>query len=209
MARAFKRKGKAYVARMDQVERQVVVHLLEQTRTVLAAPYQPSTGDTFADLIAELDPTRGDVDGANSGAEPSGAGGSDEQAPAPQRDPALRRLLPDAHYDDPEIAAEFRQLTERGLRDRKSANLTAAIDALNAAETDTVRLDAEQAQSTVVALTDVRLLLGERLGLHTDEDAQRLPELLDGDRQSPVTAMVAYYEFLTWLQESLSLALLK
>ena len=34
-------------------------------------------------------------------------------------DPALLRLLPDAHRDDAEVAAEFRRFTERGLRESK------------------------------------------------------------------------------------------
>lgn len=229
MARAFRRKGRSYVASLDQVERQVVTHLMEQTRTLLAAPYRPSTGDPFADLVEDLEraaPPQGEPSpgqevpggpGTGRSSEPGGglgaarAGGDepgDADAPGGQ-DPALRRLLPDAHHDDPAIAAEFRAMTERGLRERKSANLSTAIDALRAAQKDTVRLDLAQARATVVALTDVRLLLGERLGLRTDEDAEKLGSAPVGDPQDPATALVAYYEFLTWLQESLSLSLLR
>ncbi len=39
------------------------------------------------------------------------------------RDPALERLLPPAHREDEAVAAEFRRLTEQGLRERKTANL--------------------------------------------------------------------------------------
>ena len=95
------------------------------------------------------------------------------------RDPALERLLPPAHREDEAVAAEFRRLTEQGLRERKTANLTTAVDALRDADGDKVVLSAAQAQALVVALTDVRLLLGERLGLRTDDDAEELAQRLD------------------------------
>ena len=61
----------------------------------------------------------------------------------------------------------------------------------------------------VVALTDVRLLLGERLGLRTDEDAEALAVRLEqGDDDDPATVLAAYYDFMTWLQESLTQALM-
>ena len=49
------------------------------------------------------------------------------------RDPALERLLPTAHRGDEQVASEFRRLTEHDLRDRKAANLAAAIGARCAA----------------------------------------------------------------------------
>src|ERR1019366_9708817 len=101
----------------------------------------------------------------------------DEVSQAP-RDPALERLLPSAHREDPELAAEFRRLTEYGLRERKAANLGTAISALQDSDGDKVTLDLPQAQATVVALTDVRLLLGERLGLRTDDDADAIQDRL-------------------------------
>ncbi len=90
------------------------------------------------------------------------------------RDPALDRLLPVAHRGDEKVAAEFRRLTEHDLRDRKAANLTAAIEALRGATGDHLELTKEQAGAVAVALTDARLVLGERLGLRTDEDTQSL-----------------------------------
>ena len=41
-------------------------------------------------------------------------------------DPALLRLLPDAHREDPEASSEFRRLTERTLRDGKVNDATVA-----------------------------------------------------------------------------------
>jgi Domain of unknown function (DUF2017) len=195
VATAFKRKGARFVARLDADEREVVVGLMEQTHELLAPVLRDPTGDPFEDLVSRLGlPRLADL--------------GDEALQAP-RDPALERLLPSAHRQDPELAAEFRRLTEYGLRERKAANLAVAISALQDADADKVRLDQEQAQAMVVALTDVRLLLGERLGLRTDEDADDLQDRLEAASQDdPQLYLAAYYDFLTWLQDSLIQALM-
>ena len=68
--------------------------------------------------------------------------------------------------------------------------------------------DRAQAQAVAVALTDTRLLLGERLGVRTEADAAALSRLVDTEPDSPAAYAAAVYEFLTWLQESLTVALL-
>ena len=169
--------------------------LLEQTQEFLAPVHREPTGDAFDDLVATLGLPPLDDSGV--------------AAPQVPRDPALERLLPTAHRDDPAMAAEFRRLTEHGLRELKTANLATAIAALLAADGDKVRLDDEQAQAMVVALTDVRLLLGERLGLRTDEDAEALQDRLEAaSEDDPELYLAAYYDFMTWLQESLTQALM-
>jgi hypothetical protein len=195
VARAFKRKGSRFIARLDDDEREVVVGLLEQTHEFLApVPHEP-TGDPFEDLVARL--------GLPRLKEPG------DDAPKAPRDPALERLLPSAHRQDPGLAAEFRRLTEHGLREHKATNLATAISALLDSDGDKVKLDLEQAQAMVVALTDVRLLLGERLGLRTDEDADALEDRLGAaSEDDPQLHLAACYDFLTWLQESLIQALM-
>jgi hypothetical protein len=200
VAKAFKRKGDRFLARLDIGEREVVVGLMQQTQEFLAPTHREPTGDTFDDLVATL------------GVRPLGDPTITPQAPP---DPALERLLPTAHRDDPSIAAEFRRLTEQGLRERKSDNLAIAVAALLDAEGDRgrngdkVRLDLPQAQAMVVALTDVRLLLGERLGLRTDDDADALQDRLEASSEDdPQLYLAAYYDFMTWLQESLTQALM-
>jgi len=200
VAKAFKRKGARFVARLDEDEREVVVGLLEQVREFLAPEPRVLTGDPFDDLVARLGMPR--------------LQDSDSDAPQAPRDPALERLLPSAHRDDPALAAEFRRLTEHGLRERKAANLATAVSALQARDRggpagDKVRLDQEQAQAMVVALTDVRLLLGERLGLRTDQDADALQDRLEAaSGDDPQLYLAACYDFLTWLQETLIQALM-
>lgn len=197
MAKAFKRKGNRFVARLDDVEREVVVGLMQQTEDFLAPVHREPTGDAFDDLVATV------------GVRPLNDPGLTPQEPP---DPALERLLPTANREDPAIAAEFRRLTEHGLRERKSANLAMAVAALQVPDGDKgdkVRLDRAQAEAMVVALTDVRLLLGERLGLRTDEDADALQDRLEAaSEDDPHLFLAAYYDFMTWLQESLTLALM-
>jgi hypothetical protein len=219
VARAFRRKGSRFVARLDAGEREVVVGLLEQTHRFLAPEPHVPTGDPFDDLVARLGlprlrdlEDRADTAGSDNTAGSDDTAGSHDtadDAPAEPRDPALDRLLPSAHRDDPGLSAEFRRLTEHGLREGKAANLAIAISALLGADGDKVRLDQEQAQAMVIALTDVRLLLGERLGLRSDEDADALQVRLESaSEDDPQLYLAASYDFLTWLQESLIQALM-
>lgn len=198
MAKAFKRKGDRFVARLDDVEREVVVGLLQQTQEFLAPTHREPTGNEFDDLVATL--------GVRPLHDP-------EITPQVPQDPALERLLPTGNRADPAMAAEFRRLTEHGLRERKTANLATAIAGLVAGDRgrngDKVRLDQAQAQAMVVALTDVRLLLGERLGLRTDDDADALQDRLEAaSEDDPELYLAAYYDFMTWMQESLTQALM-
>ena len=195
MARAFRRRGARMVARLDRNEREVVASLMEQTRSLLA-PDVASTGDDFADLIASLEW------GAAPDALPRGTDPGD-------RDPALARLLPDAHRGDPQVAAEFRRLTEQDLRRRKSDALTTSIEALREkVDRDRVSLDPDEAQAFLIALTDTRLLLGERLGLRTEEDVEAWEARVEADPDDPFAYAAALYDFLTWLQDGLVGALM-
>ncbi|MGH3470805.1 MAG: DUF2017 domain-containing protein [Nocardioidaceae bacterium] len=91
-------------------------------------------------------------------------------------DPALKRLLPDAHADDADAAAEFRRFTERGLRLGKVGDAMVVIDTIGPvdevdAEDVEFELDAEQARSWMRSLTDMRLTMAERLGVTADDEA--------------------------------------
>jgi hypothetical protein len=201
VARAFRRKGDRFVAKFDEMERGVVAGLMEQTREIVAPPDvgdRPQTGDAFEDLVAGL--------GVSVAAD------DQEHAVEPEpidRDPALERLLPTAHRGDEQVAAEFRRLTEYDLRDRKAAKLATAIAALRDATGDRLELTREQAEAVLVALTDTRLVLGERLGLRTDEDALALDERISAlDPDDPAVYAASFYDFLTWMQESLTTAML-
>lgn len=231
MARGFKRRDGRYVAKLDAVERGLVVGLMEQVLE-LVEPEQPAEGVPGGQHSADgADGAAGAEDGGDGG---GGAAGDEfdqivaglggigmgvslsaaDQVPrltgsVPQeRDPALERIFPTANREDDQIAAEFRRLTEDGLRARKSANLTTAIRALSGIEDQKVSLEQPQALALLIALTDVRLVLGERLGLQRDDDFDLLEEQVSGlPPDDPAVYALAVYDFLTWLQETLAHAL--
>ncbi len=134
-----------------------------------------------------------------------------EQAP---EDPVLQRLLPDAYREDPEAAADFRRFTEPGLRDAKARHAQVVIDSLVAggmvvdptsepvapdAEVE-VALDADQVQSWLRSLTDIRLSLATRLGIDDDEAADEIRH-----EDGPDAVMADVYDWLGFVQETLVL----
>jgi hypothetical protein len=214
VARGFKRRDGRYVAKLDPVERGLVVGLMEQVLELVdpeggeAAEGREGAeggegGDEFDQIVAGLG-------GMGLGVSLSAADQvPDGRCSAPQpRDPALELIFPTANREDEQVAAEFRRLTEDGLRARKSANLTTAITALSGLEEQKVSLEQPQALALLIALTDVRLVLGERLGLTRDDDVEILEEQVSGlPRDDPAVYALAVYDFLTWLQETLAHAL--
>lgn len=97
----------------------------------------------------------------------------------PPRDPALHRLLPDGSRDDPVVAEEFRRLSEDDVRTTKLDNLALLRAALR--QGPGARVAAAQAPALAAALTDLRLVLAERLGIRTDADTEALVTLFDDD----------------------------
>ena len=151
----------------------------------------------FRDVVALLEPDeRPDEDplAALVGITPNAA---------EPEDPALKRLLPNISTDDAEASLEFRRLTERSLRESKAGSLRAASMGL---ESRDVLLDAAAAEHWATALTDVRLVLAERLDIRSEEDAEKVHAITDwsdvGD--DDVDAYLALvYNFVTWLQTTL------
>lgn len=202
MARAFLREGGRYVGILDPTERTILHGLMEQTRALLSPEVEP-TGDTFDDLVASMGLSFGSAE------QEPGSPAAQGDSGAAERDPALDRLLPTAHRGDDQVAAEFRRLTEEGLRQRKSGNLDVALHRIAAATGDRVELDESEAPAFLMALTDVRLLLGERMGMRTEDDAEALYAALEAlDDDDPLGYAVAWYDFLTWLQETLTHAVM-
>lgn len=123
-------------------------------------------------------------------------------------DPAVHRLLPDASREDAELSAEFRRLTEDDLRQEKIERL-AALYRLLASE-DPIRVPRDQAHRLAATLTDLRLVLGERLGITDEESSQALEDDLvagdpdPGDRAAQVRHYLgSIFLALGWWQETL------
>jgi vancomycin resistance protein YoaR len=195
--RPFKGRHGRVVVNLDPAERELLAGLLH-------------------DVAGLLDP-EAETAATETAAETAGAGDEWAQleaalAVAPPSDPAVARLLPDGNRDDPELAQSYRRLTEHGLRESKRAALVTAAAALR--RDDPVVLDRDEATALLKGMNDVRLVVAERVGLRTDEDATALhlhlelaarrPENVQvPDAEQAWLGMAALYEALTWWQEAL------
>ena len=95
-------------------------------------------------------------------------------------DPALARLFPNAYPEDAEAAAEFRKYTREGLVEHKSANSGLIAAALMSADReDRLTVERDDAERWLPTLTDLRLVLAERLGIRSDDDPLPDSELAD------------------------------
>lgn len=182
MARAFSAGRKGITGYLEPAERDLLRKLFADI-TEMLEPEIPENEDPLAALI-----------------------GLDMDVSVPY-DPALLRLLPDAVENDDAAALEFRQLTERSVRESKIAAHRAAAFEL---EKDKLILDQESAKNFSMALNDVRLVLAERLEIRTEEDAERIHQIQDWDNADDVESYLSLvYNFVSWLQESLVQAMLQ
>jgi hypothetical protein len=110
-------------------------------------------------------------------------------------DPVVERLLPPGHASDPELAADYRDLTEAALRSGKADDL-AIVRATMPPEGGEVRLDDDQARAWLRTTNDLRLALGTRLGVTADTEPPEDPTEEEGSQ-------LAVYYWLTAVQGSL------
>lgn len=103
-------------------------------------------------------------------------------------DPAHARLFPAAYRDDAPASEEFTRYTRPGLVDRKAANAAQVSLAL---DEETVRLAPDEAERWLPLLTDLRLVIADRLGIRADDD------------EVPDTPAGEVYAWLGHLQESM------
>jgi hypothetical protein len=110
-------------------------------------------------------------------------------------DPVVARLLPDGHRSDPELAADYREMTESALRGGKTDDL-AMVRATLPDGGGELRLDADQADAWLRTSNDLRLALGTRLDI--TEDTEPPDDVTSEEEQQ-----LAVYYWLTGLQGSL------
>ena len=216
--RGFRSERGFFVAELDSGERAALAAVVADVAELLGAG-RVEDGGRDATVRA---------DGAVRGTTPSPESLADLSLRVADIDPpgdtAVRRLLPDASRDDPEISAEFRRLTEDDLRRVKTARLAALWDTLTAGPEQgwsagvlLVRPDA--AAALAATLTDVRLVLADRLGLDDDEASEALYDALQHDESDDASVhadpraqvnrtLGSIYAALSWLQESLLAVLL-
>lgn len=107
-------------------------------------------------------------------ADPNSDAGSDsESEPEPAMhtspDAVVARLLPDGHRSDPDLAQDYRWLTESGLRQEKLADAALFLDTVSE-NGGRVELDENGAEAWIRTLNDVRLALGVQLDVEESDD---------------------------------------
>ncbi|GAB3468711.1 DUF2017 domain-containing protein [Actinophytocola sediminis] len=185
----WERVGDTVTSRIDRRESTVLRGLVTQIDSMLRG----RLADTPQDELSELT-------GIRTGA-----------TTAPE-DPILSRLLPDFHRmdggerdgaepskEERDSAAALRSLHEPELLDLKTGVAGVVLDTCPP-DGGLIKLSLEQADAWLSAVNDVRLALGTTLGV-TEDMPEELPE---DDPRSP---HLGVYQWLTWLQEHLVLAL--
>jgi hypothetical protein len=180
----WERVGDTVMTKLDRREATVLRGLITQIDSMLRARLEEAPQDELAELT-----------GIRTGS-----------TTAPE-DPILARLLPDFHRLDSDdssraeqdSAAALRSLHEPELLDLKTGVAAVVLDTCPP-DGGTVKLSLEQAEAWLSAVNDVRLALGTTLDV-TDDMPDELPE---DDPRSP---HLGVYQWLTWLQEHLVLAL--
>jgi len=210
MAHAFRRRADGSLAcRLDGEEKAIIAQVAQETADLIRADLGLDTeGEVLRRAAQSEDPLR------RLEAE---FAGRDAREPG---DSAVQRLFP-AASEDPDAAAEFRRLGQQDLADGKLSDLRrvmAILDASGGGHSEVV-LDDADALVVLRALNDVRIVLADRLGLKRDGDfdtvrmLQQIGERVEeagpsGDEEHVGSDIViAVYELLSWLQESLLRAL--
>jgi hypothetical protein len=122
-------------------------------------------------------------------------------------DPIVARLFPDTYPDDSETSVDLHRYTDDDLKAAKLEQAGVVLGSLPRGG-GTVRLDAEQSETWLRALTDARLALGTRIDVRDDTDLEaEIDEAVLTDPTSPRVQQLSVYAFLTLLQASLVEAL--
>jgi Domain of unknown function (DUF2017) len=185
----------------------IALRLVERERTILRAmlgdlrdivgtePDPPGLSafdpgdDADADPAGATDPAPDDAEPAASGppavnAEPAASG-----PPAVDADPVRTRLYPDARPDDPAWSARFRDMIRGDLDDARRANLAVVTETLDAGS-----IDDSQADAWLHVLNDLRLVMGTRLDITEEDEAEPF------DPEDPQAAARIVYAYAGWLE---------
>ncbi len=116
-------------------------------------------------------------------------------------DPAIARLFPQA-YADPDADREYRHLVEAEQRASKATDAQRIVDAL--ASTDrqrpVVAIATVDLQAWLRTTNVLRLVMGARLGIETEADAEIIDHV---DENDPRSAVIDVYHWLQFVQSAL------
>lgn len=206
MAFAFRPRPEGAVAcRLEDEERAVIAQVAQEVHDLIRADLGISEEPEAVLSAADSEDPLQRLEAEFASASPRG----------PQ-DAAVRRLFPDAS-EDPELAAELRRFGQSELVDSTLEDLRIMLRALDAAGpgTSEVHVSAEHAVPWLRGMTTLRLVLADRLGVQRDGDFETLAMLQEIQERVPGAEepaddgtagsdlVMAVYELLSWLQESL------
>ena len=103
-------------------------------------------------------------------------------------DPALERLFPPAHPDDPDLDNEYREMVSNDLMQGRLSALDIMERTL-----DAELLDEEELTSWLHVLNDLRLVLGTRLDVTEDLEERAMQA---SDPRAPAFELYRYLTFL-------------
>ena len=220
--RAFRRVPEGLACGLDDWERELIARLALEVRGLLQAdaPCAEDAGESETSSPSRPDPVRpGESERDREVLE---ALDFDLDAPInhvhagrPNADPVIAVLLPQAS-EDPLTSMEVSSLTRARLRGDKVdrlARLAVELRAPSGPE-GTVLVAPGQESDWLGASNDIRLVLAQRLGIESAQDAERvhtaafqeLPEE-ETSREQWYRGTALVYDMITWWQESLVSAL--
>ena len=220
--RAFRRVPEGLACGLDDWERELIARLALEVRGLLQAdaPSAEDAGESETSSPSRPDPVRpGESERDREVLE---ALDFDLDAPInhvhagrPNADPVIAVLLPQAS-EDPLTSMEVSSLTRARLRGDKVDRLERLAAELRAPSgpEDTVLVVPGREPDWLGATNDIRLVLAQRLGIESAQDAERvhtaafqeLPEE-ETSREQWYRGTALVYDMVTWWQESLVSAL--
>jgi hypothetical protein len=170
--------------RLVERERSILRALLGDLREIVGEEAAPPG-------LVELDDGGEDVDADEGGAAADDAGADPDDAEPVDvlTDPVLIRLYPDARPDDPAWSARFRDMIRSDLDDARRENLAVVEDTLDARS-----IDDDQAEAWLHVLNDLRLVMGTRLDITEEREAEPF------DPEDPDAAAMIVYAYTGWLE---------
>ena len=220
--RAFRRVPEGLACGLDDWERELLARLALEVRALLHAdaPSTEGAGESETSSPSRPDPVRPGESARDREVLEALAFDLDPptnhvHAGRPNADPVIAVLLPQAS-EDPLTAMEVSSLTRARLRGDKADRLERLAVELRAPSgpEETVLVAPGQESDWLGAINDIRLVLAQRLGIESAQDAERVhaaafrevPEE-ETSREQWYRGTALVYDMITWWQESLVSAL--
>ena len=220
--RAFRRVPEGLVCGLDDWERELLARLALEVRALLQADAPPIQGAGQSETSSPPRPDTVRPGESERDREVLEALDFDLDPPTnhvhsgrPSADPVVAVLLPQAS-EDPITSMEVSSLTRARLRGDKVdrlALLAAELRAPSGPE-GTVLVAPGQESDWLGASNDIRLVLAQRLGIESAQDAEHVHSVAfqeapeeETDREQWYRGTALVYDMVTWWQESLVSAL--